>query len=352
MALLFEPRDVFAVAVRIEENGERFYRALAKRFRRPALAAFFSALADDEVRHREFYAETLAKLGPVEVEEGYAGEYLNQLRAYADEVLFSPEEQRKRLRGFRDLAGALAGAIRAELDSILYYQEIRQLVPASRRRKIDEIIEEERRHLVRLAGMKNAGPGRGAQDRAAGATAPAKTAGARELPEDVTEVIREAVRLEVQGWAFFSSAAAATEDPRGKVMFERLAADEQEHLRAFTELISRRTGGQAWKRYLREEEQRSAPEIEALRERLLLVDRKKGADELEALRIGMELERKAIEFFEGMARRSPSAAARELAQEICEQERAHYDLLQAQYDSVHGSGFWFDAAEFRVDGEY
>ena len=30
----------------------------------------------------------------------------------------------------------------------------------------------------------------------------------------------------------------------------------------------------------------------------------------------------------------------------------NYDLLQAQYDSVTGTGFWLDSAEFQMDGKY
>jgi len=37
---------------------------------------------------------------------------------------------------------------------------------------------------------------------------------------------------------------------------------------------------------------------------------------------------------------------------ICDEERLHYDLLQAQNDSVTNSGFWLDVAEFRMDGKY
>lgn len=37
---------------------------------------------------------------------------------------------------------------------------------------------------------------------------------------------------------------------------------------------------------------------------------------------------------------------------IADEERFHYDLLQTQYDSVTGSGFWLDSAEFQMDGKY
>ena len=44
--------------------------------------------------------------------------------------------------------------------------------------------------------------------------------------------------------------------------------------------------------------------------------------------------------------------AKEILNQICDEERFHYDLLQAQYDSVTNDGFWLDSAEFRMDGKY
>ena len=76
------------------------------------------------------------------------------------------------------------------------------------------------------------------------------------------------------------------------------------------------------------------------------------ASELEAISIGMELERNAVEFFEKAARESSDPEATEILEKICEEERFHYELLQAQYDSVTNSGFWLDSAEFRMDGKF
>jgi rubrerythrin len=66
----------------------------------------------------------------------------------------------------------------------------------------------------------------------------------------------------------------------------------------------------------------------------------------------MELERKAIDFFEKSTREATVPQAKEIFDKICEEERLHYDLLQAEYDSVTKSGFWFDVAEFRMDGKF
>ena len=44
--------------------------------------------------------------------------------------------------------------------------------------------------------------------------------------------------------------------------------------------------------------------------------------------------------------------AKKIFLEISEEEKFHYDLLQAQYDSVTNSGFWLGSAEFQMDGKW
>ena len=44
--------------------------------------------------------------------------------------------------------------------------------------------------------------------------------------------------------------------------------------------------------------------------------------------------------------------ASEIFRKISEEEKFHYDLLQAQHDSLTNSGFWLDSAEFQMDGKY
>jgi len=173
-----------------------------------------------------------------------------------------------------------------------------------------------------------------------------------DLNKEIIGIAKEAIRLEINGRNFFRHAADVTESELGKKMFEKLASDEIEHLKVFGDMFTEATGGSEWKQFVRGEEKLFSELIEKLKERLGGAAREKGAGDLEAIRIGMELERKAIDFFSGLASSSISTEAKEIAEKICEQEKGHYDLLQAQYDSLHNSGFWFDAAEFRLDGEY
>ena len=166
------------------------------------------------------------------------------------------------------------------------------------------------------------------------------------------KLVKEAMRLEVVGRGFFLYAAEVTENELGKKMFRRLADDEVEHMRVFGEMFTSMTGGDEWKKFVKSEDSESAGIIDGLKERMSGAAKEKRAGDLEAIRIGMELERKAIAFFEKFRNETTVAETKEIAEKIRDQEEGHYELLQAQYDSVHKSGFWLDSAEFRLDGEY
>jgi rubrerythrin len=171
-----------------------------------------------------------------------------------------------------------------------------------------------------------------------------------EISDQVVAVIKEAIKLEINGRSFFNHAADVTHNELGKKMFRKLAQDETEHLDSFGKLFTALTGGEEWRKLVEPDEVKGDSSlIDELNSRMKKGER---ASELEAISIGMELERNAVDFFEKSARESSDPKAKEILEKICEEERFHYDLLQAQYDSVNNSGFWLDSAEFRMDGKF
>jgi len=170
------------------------------------------------------------------------------------------------------------------------------------------------------------------------------------VSNEVVDLIREAIKLEINGRSFFDHAAVITHSELGKKMFRKLAHDEIGHLDTFSKLFSSVIGGEEWKKFVKEEELRSKSSV--IEELAATTDKEERAGELDALRIGMELERKAIDFFEKSAKEVSDPLAREIFNKICEEERLHYDLLQAEYDHLTKTGYWFDIAEFRMDSKF
>ena len=151
---LFEPSEVFQFAIRIEENGEKFYRQMIQKFEEPTVQELFSFLADEEIKHKKIYEEMVSKIEKYEPFETFPGEYFAYLRAYADNIIYTQKKFDEEIANIKNINAAIDYAINAELDSILYYQEVKNLVPENQRKTIDGIIEEERRHFVKLSEIK------------------------------------------------------------------------------------------------------------------------------------------------------------------------------------------------------
>lgn len=172
------------------------------------------------------------------------------------------------------------------------------------------------------------------------------------MSTQVLDAIKGAIQLEIDGRAFFDHAAEKTGQKLGKKMFQKLARDEVQHLKTFGELFTTVIGDEEWKKFVSEKEKRTSPLIEELKERMVKKEKEERAGETEAIRIGMELERRAIDFFTDAAAKTADPTAKEIFEKISREEELHYDLLQAQLDSVTNSGFWFDVASFKMDGQY
>jgi len=151
----FDTSDIVEVAIRIEENGMRFYRHAAGIAKSPEVKALFSRLSEDEAEHRRTFAGILSDLAPSIPPEGYDPEYAAYLHSYVDNILvFKTDALAAELAKIRDEAAALDFAIARELDSVHYYQDVLGMLPAGQRGAIEAIITEEKRHFTILSAEK------------------------------------------------------------------------------------------------------------------------------------------------------------------------------------------------------
>ena len=152
---VFQASDIVEIAVRIEENGVNFYRFAEQLAKQEEAKKLFASLAEAEVAHKRIFEGIFAKMDKSTPPESYQGEYAAYLRAYVDNnIIFTKEVMDKELAKVKDTLAAFDFAIKRELDSILYYHEIKRLVPAAQHATIEQIIEEERKHFSLLTDMK------------------------------------------------------------------------------------------------------------------------------------------------------------------------------------------------------
>jgi len=152
---VFEASDIVEVAIRIEENGVNFYKFAEQIAKQEEAKKLFAHLAQAEVTHKKTFEGIFANMEKYNPPEQYAGEYNAYLRSYVDNnLIFTKEIMDKQLANVKDTVAAFDFAMQRELDSILYYHEIKNLVPAAQHEAIEKIIEEERKHYAALVDMK------------------------------------------------------------------------------------------------------------------------------------------------------------------------------------------------------
>ncbi len=153
---LVSAAEVFQFAVKIEENGYDFYTKYAQRLDSDDEREIFQYLADEESKHIKIFSRMLDGIESFKQQVNYPDEYFAYLQAYANNLIFKSDELEKELAGIKNTKAAVDFGIKRELDSILYYQEIKSFVPEKERYNIDTIINEERKHFTTLSQMKKA----------------------------------------------------------------------------------------------------------------------------------------------------------------------------------------------------
>jgi rubrerythrin len=155
MTKIFDISEVYQLAIRIEENGMKFYSEFAKKTKNKKLKDLFSALAYAEVEHKKSFEKMLSEIEKYEPQEAYPEEYFSYLKAYADGLIFDFDQLKKQQNKLKTTVKILNFAIQREKDSILYYQEIKNLVSETQHKELEKIINEERKHLLDLTHIKN-----------------------------------------------------------------------------------------------------------------------------------------------------------------------------------------------------
>lgn len=144
-------------AMEIEENGEVFYNAVAARSADPETKALFKDLAAQERGHYGVFQKMLKEIEPDPdlSDVGYEyEEYQAYLQAALANALFAgPDKGLTLAEQAKDREAALQAAMGFEKDTLLFFYDLREMVSEAERETITAIINEEKAHLRRLAGM-------------------------------------------------------------------------------------------------------------------------------------------------------------------------------------------------------
>ena len=154
----FSAEETLKIAIQIEENGKEFYEGMVPEVDESQIKDLFKNLATQEVNHKNAPRE----LGEAEMERGedissllYGDLEDSYLKALADSKIFNPANENIQAAKQVDSRDELVAiAISLEKDTILYYYELLELAKSSDDQElIKQVIEEEKTHVKKLAGI-------------------------------------------------------------------------------------------------------------------------------------------------------------------------------------------------------
>ena len=162
---------------------------------------------------------------------------------------------------------------------------------------------------------------------------PAETAGAPVETVFARDALRIAIATERSGLTFYTRAAKIARDKRGKVIFQRLAGEEREHLAKlegrYRELIAQDPSLEAQPTFLFFKGAANGLFAAGADELT-----KKGMGDRQALRIGIRCERASHRFFKRYGDRFEESEGKRIFLEFADEERDHRDLLVREYRSL------------------
>lgn len=160
---------------------------------------------------------------------------------------------------------------------------------------------------------------------------------------DALEALTQAMQVEVEGRDFYLKAADRTQDQSGKAMFRSLAADETEHYAKLKKAFDHLSSSGQW---LRKEEMISRPaarwampEIFPVKKAGRLVSA--AADDVEALQTALKAERASYDAYAGNRDKADDPDAKALFAYLAEEERGHYEILDAALQYLGDTASFF-----------
>lgn len=151
---IFSPDEILRLAVKIEENGKKFYESMVKKIEDDKVKSLLEFLAGEEMRHKKTFEDILNSLDEKIIVESYGGEYEAYMSALARECVFTQTIVEKKTEdGFSNTLDLLDFALRIEKDSIILYTQMRgnvlKDIPP-----IEKIIQEEMKHFILISDLK------------------------------------------------------------------------------------------------------------------------------------------------------------------------------------------------------
>jgi rubrerythrin len=155
MSIVFSAGELINMAIGIERRGITFYDIMSRSTDNEQARDVFEGLVQMERQHLKTFQDMLGEAGGQPAPEAASREYSGYFQALVDNAVFTDDMITSEMatRAENDIQ-ALELGISAEKDSILFYYEMKDLMPRRFVPLVDRIIAEEKSHLQQLSEIK------------------------------------------------------------------------------------------------------------------------------------------------------------------------------------------------------
>jgi len=150
------------------------------------------------------------------------------------------------------------------------------------------------------------------------------------------DALELAMKMEKDAIAFYAEAARKTKSPAGKKMFQTITEDEKQHLEMVSQIIKGLN--------ITHEDTSPMKKVKTVFESMKDEMMKKvvaTADDLEAFKIAMNMEKEGLEFYKKTLAGSKKEKERALLEKLIHEEQQHYDMFANTYQFLANTGNWF-----------
>lgn len=151
-----------------------------------------------------------------------------------------------------------------------------------------------------------------------------------------TNILEVAIKMEMDAIAFYKNVAQKSTTPVGKEMLLSVAKDESRHLEMLKDLFNGLD--------ITMDNVNPMQDIKSIFETMKDSMSEKvqaSADDLEAFKIGMEMEKQGIEFYTKHEAVSTNPKERQLLRRLIQEEEQHYAMFSNTYSFLSDTGNWF-----------
>ncbi|HEY76269.1 MAG TPA: ferritin family protein [Thermoflexia bacterium] len=152
---VFTAAEALDMALKIERNGETFYEAAARKVKDEEIRAVLEDLALQERRHYKAFQKLADRVGaPPTLSAPEWEEYDEYVQTALENALFAgPDKALAAANQVQTAEEALRMALGFEKDTLIFFYDLREMMPETEQNVVTEIIREEKAHVRRLARL-------------------------------------------------------------------------------------------------------------------------------------------------------------------------------------------------------